>query len=108
MSDQPVIHIGKIDPKNLISIPKEDCPGFKTFEFTVTPDDLIDANGLEGLNEILDEQMMAAGIQHSATDISYKFKTMVEGTTYDALITVAAVYMPDFLFGDDEEDSFED
>lgn len=107
MSDQPVFHIGKIDPKNVISIPKEDCPGFKTFEFTVTPDDLIEANGLEGLNEILDEQMTAAGLQHIATDISYKFKTLVEGNTYDALITVIAIYTPDDMYGDDEDYSFD-
>lgn len=107
MSDQPVFHIGKIDPKNVISIPKEDCPGSKTFEFTVTPDDLIEANGLEGLNEILDEQMTAAGLQHIATDISYKFKTLVEGNTYDALITVIAIYTPDDMYGDDEDYSFD-
>lgn len=97
-----VIHIGSIDPKELISIPKEDCPGFETFDFTVTPDDLLDANGLEGLNEILDEQMAAAGITHMATDITYKFKNMVEGTTYDAMLRVTAVYVPDNLYSDDE------
>lgn len=107
MSEQRVIHVGKIDPKNVISIPKGDCPGFETFEFTVTPDDLIYAQGLEGLNEILDEQMTAAGLTHTATDIFYEFKTLVEGTTYDALITVVATYTPDDLYGDDEEGSFE-
>lgn len=97
-----VINIGGINPKDLISIPKEDCPGYKTFDFTVTPDDLLDADGVAGLNDILDEQMTAAGINHMATDITYKFKTMVEGTTYDAMLRVTAVYVPDDLYSDDE------
>lgn len=76
----------------------------RTFEFTVTPDDLLEANGVAGLNEILDEQMELANLQHTATDISYSFKTLVEGETYDATITVIATYVPDYLDGEDGDD----
>lgn len=80
-----------------------------TFEFDVTFEELLYAEGAAGLNEILDERMADQGIQHTATDIGYqviKHTPGEEGTS--GLITIIATYIPDYeaeddySFGDDD------
>lgn len=75
----------------------------KTFEFDVTVEDLLDADGVAGLNEILDERMASQGIQHTATDIGYEVKRMHKEDGADPLIIIVATYIPDFE-GVDEDD----
>lgn len=80
------------------------------FEFDVTLDDLLYANGLEGLNDILDERMAAKpedfyGVM--PTDISYELKSVTTGDEGLGLITIVATFTPESLYGDyeaDEED----
>ena len=43
----------------------------QTFDFDVTMYDLVEAEGIDGLNEILDERMAAQGIDGYAADVSY-------------------------------------
>jgi hypothetical protein len=78
----------------------------QSFEFEVTVDDLIEVNGVEGLNEILDERMGEAGIKHTATDIGYEVTKMTNKT---GLITITATYLPDFeAFGGEDDEDDED
>lgn len=77
----------------------------KTFEFDVTLDELIEANGVEGFNDILDERLSQNpefdGI--IPTDISYDPLTVWPGDT--ALITIRATFIPDSISGEtDDED----
>lgn len=75
----------------------------KTFEFDVTMADLLDADGLNGLNEILDERMADRGIQHTATDISYDLTGLHREDGAEGLLTIVATYVPDFDLMDEDE-----
>lgn len=79
----------------------------KTFEFDVTLEDLLYANGVEGLNDILDSRMADRGIQHSATDIGYKVVRLYPVTEegVEGLITIIATYVPDYMGYEDEDES---
>lgn len=76
-----------------------------TLEFDVTLDDLMEANGAEGLNDILDQRMSQnpefEGVM--PTDIAYEPLFVSPGDT--ALITIRATFTPESYFGEaDEED----
>lgn len=61
---------------------------------------LLDASGVEGLNELLDEHLVENGVSGIASDISYRVVEVQDGN-----IVIEATY---FLDGDaDDESSFE-
>lgn len=80
-----------------------------TFEFDVTLDDLLYAEGVAGLNDILDERMtndpQARFEGQMATDISYEALTVTPGDTN--IITISATFTPDYLYGEPDEDESE-
>lgn len=75
----------------------------KTFDFDVTFEELLWMQGAGGMNEVLDERMEQAGLQATATDISYEAHKMDNKT---GMITVRATYTPDSDFDEDSEDNY--
>lgn len=80
-----------------------------TFEFDVSLDDLLYAEGAAGLNDILDERMAQKpedfyGIM--ATDISYEPLFVTPGDT--GLITIRATFTPESLYGETRGEDYED
>lgn len=78
------------------------------FIFDVTLDDLLDADGVEGLNNILEERMAQnpefAGVL--PTDISYEPQFVTPGDI--GLITIIATFTPDSIYGDNDDDDESD
>lgn len=81
----------------------------RTLEFDVTLEDLVEAGGLEGLNEILDQRMSQRPEFEGmiATDISYEAVSVSPGDVN--LIVIVATFTPDPLYAEDEDElgSFE-
>lgn len=81
-----------------------------TFEFDVTLDDLVEANGIEGLNDILDERLAQDPLGRFegviASDISYEPLSVTPGDT--GLITIVATFTPDSLTGESDDEGDED
>lgn len=74
------------------------------FEFDVTFEDLLFADGEAGLNEILDARLEEAGVTHMATDVSYEAVKMTNKT---GQITIKATYEPEEDAFDGDEDGVE-
>jgi hypothetical protein len=77
-----------------------------TFEFDVTLDELLDAEGIEGLNDILDDRLASQGISHIPTDIGYTVVKHHPGGEENpsGLITIIATYIADDMGEEDEDD----
>jgi hypothetical protein len=77
-----------------------------TFEFDVSLDDLLYAEGAAGLNDILDERMSNDPLGRFegkiATDISYQPVLVTPGD--NGLITIIATFTPEALDGADEDE----
>lgn len=71
--------------------------GRHMFLFSVTLNQLLAADGVEGLNEHLDEAMEAAGVRYTATDITYELVTIIPPPSTDGSgeILIRAFYEPE-------------
>ena len=69
----------------------------KTFQFEISLDELVWLEGMQGMNDLLDEKMTQAGLGEIATDISYaiiKLNVSADGNENNT-VTVEATYLPD-------------
>lgn len=78
------------------------------FIFDVTLDDLLEADGVEGLNNILEERMLQNPEFEGVlpTDISYEPQFVTPGDI--GLITIIATFTPDSIYGETDEEDDED
>lgn len=78
------------------------------FIFDVTLDDLLDADGVEGLNNILEERMTQDPEFEGVlpTDISYEPQFVTPGDV--GLITIIATFTPDSIYGETDDDDESD
>ena len=62
----------------------------RTEQFYVSLDELLDMDGIEGLNDHLDEVIAEQGLKHFSTDIAY----VVSGVNTYGEILIEATYIP--------------